>query len=79
LAYAEGLADQAHDCVAVLQATQHADDWEETAGDLLRVVAPGCRIVLAEAVLSGPHLEPVRKLRWGVAGVTGYTLRGGGS
>jgi hypothetical protein len=46
--YTRGFADEYFDCVAVLQAVQHTDDWRQTGKELLRVVKRGRNILLAE-------------------------------
>ncbi|MFZ0722294.1 MAG: methyltransferase domain-containing protein, partial [Xanthobacteraceae bacterium] len=54
--YTQDLPGRSFDTVAVLQATQHTDDWRETGQDLLRVLKPGRPIVVTEITLS-PKLK----------------------
>lgn len=55
--YVDDVEDNYYDCVAIMQATQHSDDWDESAQELTRVLKPGRRIVLAEAVLMGTTFD----------------------
>jgi len=54
--YTKNLPQQHFDSVAVMQATQHTDDWAETGRELLRVLKPGRPIVVAEITIS-PQLR----------------------
>jgi SAM-dependent methyltransferase len=53
--YTSEVADEAYDIVLNLQAIQHADDWTETGRELLRIMKPGRRLVMAEIVLGSPE------------------------
>ena len=54
--YTQDLPSRHFDAVAVMQATQHTDDWRETGQDLLRVLKPNRPIVVTEITLS-PKLK----------------------
>ena len=57
--YTADITDEAYDCVAVLQAVQHADDWRDVGGELLRIMKPGRRILLTEITLGKPLRQKI--------------------
>ena len=59
--YTSDVPDAYFDCVAVLQAVQHSDDWREAGCELLRVMKRGRVLVLAE-IGFGPELRAAASL-----------------
>jgi SAM-dependent methyltransferase len=55
--YTEAMESESYDCVAIMQSTQHCDDWSDVGPEVLRVMKPGRRIVFAEMVLGGPRFD----------------------
>jgi ubiquinone/menaquinone biosynthesis C-methylase UbiE len=55
-AYTEKMEDNRYDCIGVLQAVQHSDDWRQSGQDLLRVTKRGGILMLAE-ITFGPRLR----------------------
>jgi SAM-dependent methyltransferase len=53
--YTKDVPDNTYDAIALMQATQHADDWNEMSDEFTRILKPGSRIVIAEANNNG-HL-----------------------
>ncbi|RKP57641.1 class I SAM-dependent methyltransferase [Pararobbsia silviterrae] len=56
--YSQAFPDEHFDCVAVIQAIQHADDWRECGQDLLRVMKPG-RVILLSEIGIGAHTRRI--------------------
>jgi hypothetical protein len=54
--YTKDLPSGQFDSVAIMQATQHTDDWRETGQELLRLLKPGRPLMIVEITLS-PQLK----------------------
>lgn len=59
--YTGTFADGSFDCVAVLQAVQHADDWRITGQELLRLMKSDRNILLAEITFS-PRMKVLAEM-----------------
>lgn len=54
-------ADQSYDAVVNLQGVSAADDWSEVGAEMLRILKPGCPLVMAQIGIGAP--EQVFKVR----------------
>jgi len=54
--YTSDMPEGYFDCVGVLQGVQHSEDWRKNGAELLRVIKPGRRIVMAE-IAFGPEFD----------------------
>lgn len=59
--YTRELPDRSFDSVAIMQATQHTDNWKETGRELLRLLKPGRPLLIAEITLS-PRMRMTAEL-----------------
>ena len=59
--YADGYQAESFDGVLVFQGVQHAENWTETGGDLLRVLRPGRSLVMGEIAFGPPFLHRLRE------------------
>ena len=59
--YTKELPERSFDSVAVMQATQHTDNWQETGRELLRLLKPGRPLLVAEITIS-PRMRMTAEL-----------------
>jgi hypothetical protein len=59
--YTEELGNQSFDSVAVMQATQHTDNWRETGRELLRILKPERPLLVTEITIS-PRMRMTAEL-----------------